>query len=141
MERSDPAEFVRALVLGDYEATGRYERRLDEQSWDGFPRFLGIAFFLAVHRRFTGRDDRGEIIRFVADLLSEGGAGRADVDPLVAESVILRVFDPQVNIDFDQTAMGRVQTLVVHKILTGEDLAAGELDSFLGEAERLAAGG
>jgi hypothetical protein len=137
--RSDPAEFIRTLVEGNYEATGRYEQRLDEQGWAGFPRFLGTVFFLAVERRF-GADNRGEIIRFVADLRARGGEETVDVDPHTAETTIRKVFDPALRIDVDQTAIGRIQTLVVHKILTEENLSPAELDTFLGEAEEFAAG-
>jgi hypothetical protein len=139
MIRSDPAEFIRTLVLGDFAATQQFEQKLDEQGWAGFPRFLLTAFFLAVERRFTG-DDQGEIIRFVADLRAHGSGDTAGVDPQAAELLIRKVFDPSVKIDVDQTAAGRIQTLVVHRVLSEENLSAEDLDAFLAEAEDLAAG-
>lgn len=138
MARSDPAEFMRTLVQGDYEATSRCEQKLDEQGWLGFPRFLGALFFMAVRRRFQGRD-QAEIIRFVAELRAQESDQDADLEAHAIESAIRRVFDRSVKIDVDQTTIGTIQTLVSHKILAEENLSPEELDSVLGEAEQLAA--
>jgi hypothetical protein len=129
---------MRTLVQGDYEATSRYERKLDEQGWIGFPRFLGALFFMTVRRRFKDRDQR-EIIRFVADLRARDNAEGASVDPQATESLIGRVFDPSVRIVVDQTTIGSIQTLVVHRILADENLSPEALDAVLAEAEELAA--
>lgn len=138
--RSDSAEFIRTLVLGEYDANDQYEQKLDEQGWIGFPRFLATAFFLAVGRRFKTGDNHAEVVRFVADLRATSPDAAAILDPQATELVIRAVLDPDVAFDLDQTTLGKVQTMVVHKILTEEHLSADELDEFLGEAEGLAAG-
>lgn len=139
LARSNLAGFIRTLVLDDYEANDRYERKLDEQGWAGFPRFLGIVFFLAVDRRFKDRNDAGEVVRFVADLRANSADTAAMLEPLATEAVIRAVLDPDATFDVDQTTLGKIQTMIVHKILSEEHLSPEELDAFLAEAEELAA--
>ena len=137
MTRSEPAEFIRTLVLEDYEANDRYERQLDEQGWAGFPRFLATVFFLAVERRFKDRDSQAEVIRFVADMRTASADAASMLDPQAAELVVRAVLDPDVTFEVDQTTLGQIQTMVAHKILSDERLTPEELDAFLGEAEEL----
>lgn len=137
-ENSDAVEFIRTLVRGDFEANNRYEQRLNEQSWIGFPRFLSTVFFLAVERRFSGPSEEGNIIKFVADLRASGTGEAASLFPQAVETLIRAVLDPSVKVNLDQTTMTQIQTLVVHKILTDEVLPDDELDALLGRAEQLA---
>lgn len=135
--QSDSFGFVRTLIQGDFEANGQYKRRLDEQGWAGFPRFLTAVFFLAADRRFAMPPDRAEIVKFVAELRGRGTGDVAGIDPEAAEVLILAVLDAAVTVNLDQATVARIQTLVAHKILTDENLTPEELDAFLGRAEQL----
>jgi hypothetical protein len=139
--RSDSAEFVRSLVRGDYDATDEYEKRLDEQGWSDFPKFLSAAFFLAVERRFPRGFNQADVIHFVADLRAHGRPGAPEFDPSAAEAMIGAVLNPSIDFDLHQEAIGQIQTLVVHKVLADENLDDAELDQFLGDAEALATRG
>jgi hypothetical protein len=127
-------------VQEDYEANDRYEQKLDEQGWAEFPRFLATAFFLAIERRFKGRDIQADVIRFVADLRATSPDAASILDAQATELVVRAVLDPAVTFDLDQTTLGKIQTMVTHKILSAENLSPDELDTFLGEAEELATG-
>jgi len=115
----------------------RLEQILDERNWPGFPAYLGALFLLAVTRRL-GSGDRGDIIRFVADVRAK--ESRWSYDPSVAdmETPIRRVFDPAVEFSLDPQALGAIETLVVYRILVDEELSDENLDALLNEAETLA---
>jgi hypothetical protein len=137
--RSDSAEFIRTLVLGQHEANDRYEQKLDDQGWIGFPRFLATAFFLAVGRRFPAGGNHGEIVRFVAGLRATSPDTALILDAQATELVIRAALEPDVTFDLDQTTIGKIQTMVLHRVLSDENLSLAELDAFLDEAEGLAA--
>jgi hypothetical protein len=134
--RSDFVELVRTLVRGDFEANDRYEQKLDEEGWEGFPRFLSAVFLLAVERRFARDADIGDIIRFVADIRARTGA--SGVDPVAAETLIRAVLDLNVAVNIEEELAGTVQLMVAHQILADENLSDEDLDGFLREAARLA---
>jgi hypothetical protein len=144
--KSDLVQLVRTLVRGDFEANDRYEQKLDEAGWEGFPRFLSAVFFLAVGRRFARDADIAEIIRFVADIRAKTGA--CSVDPVAAETLIWAALDLNVAVNIDENVAvniddelaGTVQLMVVHQILADENLSDEDLDGFLREAVRLGGG-
>ncbi|GAB3972350.1 hypothetical protein V1634_07585 [Plantactinospora veratri] len=136
--KSDVVEFARTLIRGDFEANDRYEEKLDAEGWDGWPPFLSALFFLAVERRFQGRYDEAEVIRFVADLRADTVDGAAPIDASSAESMIRAVFDESVQLRVAPEAMGRIQTLTAYKILANGNLTDKEIDSLLAEAKEIA---
>lgn len=136
--KSDLIEFVRTLVKGDFVTNDRYEHKLDAEGWDGWPQFLSALFFLAVDRRFHGRYDEAEVIRFVAELRAKTGEGGPSIDPSEAELLIKAVLEPSVEFDIAPQAMGEIETLVVYTILTEENLSDDDLDAVLREAQSIA---
>jgi hypothetical protein len=134
--RSDFVQLVRTLVRGDFETNDQYERKLNEEGWEGFPRFLSAVFFLAVERRFARDADINDIIRFVADIRSRTGA--SSVDPIAAETLIRAALDHSVAVNVEEELAGTVQLMVAHQILADEDLSDEDLDGFLRDAVRLA---
>lgn len=135
--RSDPAELIRALVLGDDQAMDHYQRRLDDAGWAGARRFLSTLFFMTVRRRFASHDE-ADIIRFVADIRAT--TDPSSINPSDAEALIRKALDPDIPISITQDQLGRIQTLVVYRVLADENLAPEALDDRLREAEELAAG-
>lgn len=131
------AEYVRSLVRGDHEANERIEQVLNQTGWYGYPDFLEEAFFLAVDLWFGRPPDRGEIIRFVADMRAEHDEDVPFIDQHFAEHLINAAIageriDPGVNSEM----VGRVQSLVLYEILSDHRLTAGQIDAFLAEVVR-----
>jgi hypothetical protein len=135
--RSDAAEFVRTLVTGDTDGNRRYERRLEEHGWVGFPQFLSAIFFLAVERRFKASTDRAEVVRFVADLRADA-SDTLPVDPVSIETLIGAVLDPTVEFNVSQENIGKIQMFVAHKALQEANLSESEFDAILAEADSIA---
>lgn len=131
-------EYVRTMVRGEHDANDEVEARLDEIGWDGFPRFLASAFFLAVDRRFAKDTPQGEIIKFVADLRADASDGGPAMDPVGAENLIRSIVDPEVDYELSQEMIGRIQAAAVLKILTEDELTDDQLDDFFSEAVGLA---
>jgi hypothetical protein len=80
-------------------------------------------------------------VRFVAETRVWVGDDGPDLDPLVAERLIRSVLDEDVDIDvrkLDQEMLGRIETLVVYRLLSSADMSDAELDSFLESAGRIA---
>jgi hypothetical protein len=138
---NDLAEFLRTMVKGDAEANDRVERKLDAEGWTGWPTFLAYCFYLAVDRHFKRPADAGEIVRFVADIRAWIGDESPGIDPVVAERLIRSVLDESTEIDtnaLDQEMLGRIETAVVHTVLTRSNMSDAELDAFFAEAVKLA---
>lgn len=139
MATSDIVEFARSLIRGDFAANDRYERKLDDAGWEGWPAFLSALFFLAIDRRFSGEYDQAKAIRLVADLRAGMSEEQTPPDPISTEKLIRAVFDPSVELDLPPEDMGKIQTLVAYNILAQEQLSDEELDELLAEAQELAA--
>ena len=131
-------DYVRTMVLGDLAANDRIEAALDEQGWEGFPRYMSALFFVAIDRRFRPGTPKAEIIRFVADLRADVSEGGPPIDAAAAESMIESVLDPSVDYDAPQQMIGTIQAATVYKVLADNALSDAELDEFLAEAARLA---
>ncbi len=136
--KSDVIEFVRTLINGDFEANDRYEKKLDEEGWEEWPKFLSALFFIAVDRRFNGQYDEAQAIRFVAELRAEARDGAPPLNPSDTELLIKAVLNPPVEFNISPQAMGEIETLVVYTILTQENLSDEALDQILLEAQSIA---
>jgi hypothetical protein len=131
-------DYVRTMVRGDHATNDRIEATLDEQGWDGFPRFMSALFFLAVDRRFGAGTRPAEIIKFVADLRADVSDGGPEIDAAAAEALIGSAIDPAVDYQIPQQMIGTIQAAAVFKVLTEDAATDDELDAFLVEAVRLA---
>jgi hypothetical protein len=136
--KTDLVHFVRTLVRRDVEANDQFERKLDDDGWEGWPYFLGAVFYLAVRLRFQGGPNDAEIIRFVADLRAEAGGVDPPIDPTDAETLIKAVFDPSLQVDLSAEVIGNLETLIAYTILHQENLSDEELDQILQEARVIA---
>ncbi len=136
--KSELVEYVRTLVRDDHEANIRYEEKLDEEGWDGWPAFLGALFFLTLQRRFSGGYDETEAIRLVADLRARTSNGGPVIDPASAELLIKAVFDPAVQVDLQPETLGHIETMAVYAILSEENLPDAALEALLTEARTVA---
>lgn len=136
--RTEFVDFMRTMVRGDYEENDRIEAALNEEGWDGFPRFLAALFFLAVDQRFGRETEPGEIIKFVADLRADPANSETRIDPEAAETIIRSILDPEVDYDIPMGMIGTIQAVTVLAVLAEEDPTGEELDAFLAEAVQMA---
>ncbi len=136
--KDDLVEFVRTLICGDLEANDRYEQKLDEEGWDGWPQFLAALFAIAINRRFGGHYDEAQVIRFAAELRIEARYSSLTLNPLDIETLIKAVLVPAVDLKIAEEVMGEIQILAVYMILTQEKLFAEALDNLLDDARSVA---
>jgi hypothetical protein len=130
-------DYLRTMIRGDHTANDRVEAVLDEQGWDGFPRFMSALFFLAVDRRFGSVAQTPEIIKFVADLRVDVAEGGPEIDAKAAETLIRAAIQSSVNSNIPHFMIGTIQAATVYKILTEENLSDERLDAFFAEGVRL----
>jgi hypothetical protein len=136
--KPDFVEYVRTMVRGDHEANDQIEARLDEQGWDGFPRFMSALFFLAIDRRFGSKIDKAKVITFVAEMRADVANDGPEIDGQAAETLIESIIDASVEYSIPQSMIGTIQAAAVYKVLTEDRLSDTALDAFLAEAEKLA---
>ncbi|MGH3716103.1 MAG: hypothetical protein ACRDT4_21970 [Micromonosporaceae bacterium] len=131
---------VRALLLDEFKDFDRRVERLQAlRSADGFPEFLGASFLLAVRRRFGPDTPVEEIIRFVANTRVVYDLTGDEIDPTTAERLIrtaLGACDPLT--DLPPQLFGKIEIVLLHKILDDAELYDDEVDDFLREAYALA---
>lgn len=136
--RPELKEYIRTLVRGENDANDQVEVLLDEDGWDGFPRFLAALFFLAVERRFDDHPEPAEVIKFVAELRADLSRGGPDIDAAAAETLIISILDPSIDYTIQQEMIGKIQAATVYKVLADENPSDADLDAFLNEAALLA---
>ncbi|MGC4768616.1 hypothetical protein ACLQ25_06460 [Micromonospora sp. DT44] len=138
MSSPEMVDYIRTMIRGDHEANDRVEARLDELGWDGFPTLLGAVFYFAVNRRFDEQTSPGEIVRFVADMRASTPAGTPEIDANAAERLIRAAVNPDIETDIDPEMAGRVQGLVILRILGHGATSDEDLDALLAAAADLA---
>jgi hypothetical protein len=137
---NDFARLLRHLVRGEFAEHRRLTAALDERDgWDGYAEFLGAAFFLAVERRFQPGQEVAAIIRFVAEARAQFDETGSDIDPVAGETLVRAVLGDADASTIDSRTVGKVETVLLHKLLTDEALTDEQLDAFLDHAQRLAA--
>ncbi|MFY1702645.1 hypothetical protein ACN28G_13015 [Micromonospora sp. WMMA1923] len=136
MIRPEFPDYIRTLVRGEHAANDAIEARLQAEGWDGFPKFLAMAFFLAVDLRFGENAEWSDVIKFVADLRTDLHGG-AEINAEAAERLIMSVVDPSVDYTAAQEMIGAIQAATALKILAEANLTDTDLDSLLAEAVTL----
>ncbi|MQA27571.1 MAG: hypothetical protein GEU94_19400 [Micromonosporaceae bacterium] len=134
------AKLVRSLVLEDFK---RFDKRLRDleaaQDRDGFGEFVGSCFYLAVTRRFGAEHSIVDIIRFVANTRMVYDLTGSDIDPSATERLIRTgLGEDNLLANVDPRVIPTIQIILIHKLLSEEELYDDEVDAFLREAEDLA---
>jgi hypothetical protein len=131
---------MRSLVRGDFDA---YERKMQDfterGAWNGYSAFLAAAFFMAVERRFRPGEDPASIIRLVAEAREQFDESGRDIDPVDAENLVWSVLDDRDVSGIEGSAVAKIETVLLHKLLTDEDLSDEQLDELLIRAEQAGA--
>ncbi|MGH3648814.1 MAG: hypothetical protein ACRDTM_16765 [Micromonosporaceae bacterium] len=131
---------VRALLLDEFKDFDQRVARLQAlRDTDGFNELLGSCFFLAVHRRFRPDTPVAELIRFVANTRIVYDLTGTDIDPGTAERLVrtaLGAADPLA--DLHPQTIGKIEIVLLHKIVDDAALYVDQIDDFLEEANALA---
>jgi hypothetical protein len=130
---------LRAQLARDYDEHQRLFARLDPAAQRSGYRALGsAAFVVAVQRRFGAEANRSDVIEFVGSARARGSEVADQVDPEIAERVIMAFYTGQSLDDIDPRTSWEHQMILMAAIIAGEHLDDDGLDSFLDEARKLA---
>jgi hypothetical protein len=103
----------------------------------GYSTLVSAAFFLAADKRFPEGTPTSAIIEYVADVRARSDR-TAEIDPVVAERVLLAVNTDEEIADIDASLSFRTQLVLLAALIADAQLGAQELDHFLLRARRLA---
>lgn len=130
---------LRALLARQPEEHDRLFSLLDQTAKKtGYQALVSAAFVVAAQRRFAQDVSPGEVIEFVGDVRSRSPQVADQVDPKIAERVIMAVFTGQSLDDIDARTSWETQSVLLVAIIYDEHLDDSGLDEFLAEARKLA---
>jgi hypothetical protein len=137
-DRSGYLDLIRELVKGDPEAYRARCEQLDEAGWDQLGLVVGAAFFLAARQQFGTSMDPSTAIRFVADTRAEIASTGFDLDPNVAERLLIATTtgDTTSLESLDSGLIVQSEMLLLWKLL--QRLSDAEMSQFLIEVDSLA---
>jgi hypothetical protein len=104
----------------------------------GYRALVSAAFVVAVPRRFARDVSRAEVIEFVGNVRSRSPQAADQIDPVIAERVILGLFNDDSLDDVDVRRSFEAQLLLMVAIVGDEHLDDAGLDAFLAEVRKLA---
>lgn len=130
---------LRAQLAG---RTDEYVRRLEEldteEAQSGYTTLITAAFFEAVDRRFVTNGkvaDNSEVIDFIAVKREINPAAAEQLDPSVAEQVLLHALGKgSISRDIDSDTLMGTQVLLLAALIGEADLSEEELETFLTKA-------
>lgn len=136
---NDQVATLRAQLAGRMD---EHERRLDRLITDedqaGYIALVTAAFFEAVDRRFITNDkaaDDSEVIEFIAYQRSAHPIAAEQLDPSVAEQMILHALGKgTISNDIDGETLLGTKILLLAALTTDADHSEDELEAFLAKA-------
>src|SRR5712691_4489552 len=129
---------LRAQLAGKLEEHRRLLAQLDPvQVQTPYRKLVSAAFCVAAERRFPEGSTRANVIEFVGDARSRTER-LAEVDPLVAERVILSVVSDERIGDIDPRMSFETQVLLLAAMTADARYDAVGLEEFLAESRELA---
>lgn len=137
-DRGTYLELIRELVKGDVDAYRQRCEQLDEKGWDELGLVVGAAFFLAARQRQLAFAGTADVIRLVADARAEIAGTGFDLDPTIAEKLIVATTtgDTSELDDLDPGLIVQSEMLLLWKLL--RPLSDDEMSQFLTEVDALA---
>ena len=103
----------------------------------GYRALVSAAFFLAAEERFPEGSPAADIIDYVADVRARSDR-TAEIDPVIAERVLLAVSTDEEIDDIDARVSFQIQGFLLAALIADASLDAQELDHFMLRARRLA---
>jgi hypothetical protein len=130
---------VRALLARQPDEHDRLYGLLDQEARKtGYQALVSAAFVVAVQRCFPRDVTAEQVIQFVGDIRSRFPQSANEVDPVIAERLIMGVFNDDYLEDIDRRKSFEVQSVLMVFIIYDENLDDAGLDAFLAEARKLA---
>lgn len=139
----DQVAVLRAQLAGQMEEHMRLaEALVPPPLRSEYRTLVPAAFFVAVLHGFRDDNRQGQVIEFVAKVRSRSEQLADDVDPRIAERLILGVFDGDGEEIPDVTAWTefRYQLVLLAAFVADQRLDDAELDGFLAKSRALADG-
>lgn len=126
-----------SLTLDQAQARDWRDWLIRSRGLDGFGELMYAAFVLAVRRRFAPAWTRADVVRYVGSVRAHGLA-EGDIEPLAAESLILRALGRDVPPGIDEQAKAAAQAVLLAALVADLGLDDAALDQFLDQAWGLA---
>jgi len=135
--RSLCLDLVRELPKGDPEAYRETCARLDDAGWEDLALVVGAAFFLAARRKLGSSAGKDAAIGFVAGKRAEMSHSGFDIDPIIAERLILSTMDWGADEldDVDGDAVIETQLFLLTGLLDG--ISNDEMSDYLVKVDSL----
>ena len=129
---------LRAQLEGNLEEHKRLLAQLDPATArTGYAALIAAAFSLATDRRFAADSDRAQVIEYVASVRSTTES-MAEIDPRVAERLLLAVYTDEPINDIDVRVRYETQILLLAALVADAQLDKTDFDTFLAQARSLA---
>lgn len=129
---------LRAHLAGDFALHERLWAGLDrEDIRTGYSALIIGAFFKAVNIRFSTDNKVSDIVEFVGDVRSRSAELAEEIDPRIAERLILFSLGHGEVDDIDGNTRVTTSLYLLTAIIAGMNLDDAGLDAFLAEARKL----
>jgi hypothetical protein len=129
---------LRAYLAGDFDEYERLNEQLDpEVDGVGYGALIAAGFFEAVDRRFAKGGTRVSVIEYVADVRSRSDRLSDQIDPQVAERLIMHSLGEGSIDDLDDKIVVHTQLLLLISLIGDEELDGVELDKFIATVRAL----
>jgi hypothetical protein len=130
---------LRALLAGDFDQHRALRAQLSQEAdREGYSALIAAAFFEAADRRFAEDHSREMMVQFVASARARSDDASQRIDPLLAERMLLGVFDDVSTDGHSDQAIVETQMLLLAALVSEAALNDSNLDAFLAESRKLA---
>lgn len=130
---------LRSQLMADREEYDRRHAQLDlKVDGTSYAMLLTAAFTLAAEQRFRPPVTLADLIRYVADVRARTPSAAENVDPKIAERLLLAALTDDSISDIDGKAIGANQSILLVAMVADKGLDPAGLDGFIEDARELA---
>lgn len=134
----DQVATLRAYLAGDFDEYERLNERLDpDVDGIGYGALIAGGLFAAIDRRFAKGGSREDVIKYVADVRSRSDRLSEQVDPRIAERLIMHSLGHGAIDDLDDKVVAHTQLILLTALVGDEELDDPGLDKFMATARAL----
>jgi hypothetical protein len=136
---ADQVATLRAFLARDFDEYERRYGQLDrEAAKTGYTALIAAAFVEAVEQRFNVNSQAADVVEFVGATRAQFDEAGDQVDPRVAERMILAVYTDEQIDDLDTETLVGTQVILLASLTADAELDTARLDEFLAKARKLA---
>jgi hypothetical protein len=123
---------LRAYLAGEFDEYERLSERLDpDVDGLGYGALIAGGFFEAVDRRFARGGTRADVVEYVGDVRSRSERLSEQIDPVIAERLIMHSLGENSIDDLDDKVVVHTQLLLLIALVGDEQLDDVGLDKFI----------